>query len=408
VDQQLQNLGATRIVPLQKCDTDFGEDASGWFQQVLSVLAEGHVNGTATPVARKIKHKKNHVGTIIGNINLNDSGSDKQTHHIELEVEDGVEYEPGDSIGIVPRNKPEVVANILSLAGIDGENEVEYRDERVAVKELLSARLNIVHLPERVVKKYAAIVQQEIPDTRIDLLDLLRIYPVKDELQFEKILEILEPVVPRLYSISSSPNAHGSEIHITVARDRFSVNDEEKFGLCSDYLAHLKPATQLEFYVHKNLQFKLPDPDKDVIMIGPGTGIAPFRSFLAERDATGAPGRNWLFFGEQHFTTEFLYQTELQNWTQTGVLTRVNLAFSRDQQWKIYVQHRILEHSRELWHWIRNGGYVYVCGAKDPMSRDVEQALMQVISRQGGKSESEALQYIEQLKEVGRYVKDVY
>jgi sulfite reductase (NADPH) flavoprotein alpha-component len=166
--------------------------------------------------------------------------------------------------------------------------------------------------------------------------------------------------------------------------------------------------SNLEFYIHKNLQFRLPADDKDIIMIGPGTGIAPFRSFLAHRDATGASGRNWLFFGEQHFVTDFLYQTELQNWKDSGVLTKISVAFSRDQKEKVYVQHKMLKHGEELYDWINNGAFIYVCGAKDPMSVDVEDTLMQVIEKFGNKTIEEAVQFVELLKDEGRYLKDVY
>jgi sulfite reductase (NADPH) flavoprotein alpha-component len=193
-----------------------------------------------------------------------------------------------------------------------------------------------------------------------------------------------------------------------VAKETFVVNGETKHGLCSDVLSQLSPDQTLEFYVHRNAQFKLPAQDKDVIMIGPGTGIAPFRSFLAERDATGAGGRNWLFFGDQHFTTDFLYQTEIQAWIDTGVLTRINTAFSRDQQEKVYVQHKMHRHAAELFAWLEAGAYVYVCGAKEPMSEDVEKALLTIIQQQGKKNAAQAESYLDELKETGRYVKDVY
>jgi sulfite reductase (NADPH) flavoprotein alpha-component len=197
-------------------------------------------------------------------------------------------------------------------------------------------------------------------------------------------------------------------VHITVARESFAVNGEKKYGLCSDYLVQLPVDTQLQFYIQKNHQFRLPAPDKDVIMIGPGTGIAPFRAFLSERDATGAAGRNWLFFGDQHFTTDFLYQTELQNWVQTGLLTNMHVAFSRDTSSTIYVQHKMLEHSAAFYDWLQKGAYIYVCGAERPMSKDVEYTILQIIERFGSKSSAEAIQYLDQLKEEGRYLKDVY
>jgi sulfite reductase (NADPH) flavoprotein alpha-component len=285
---------------------------------------------------------------------------------------------------------------------------LSYRNEQTSLSDLLKKKLNIVYLHERVVKKYAAIVKQDIPETKIGLLDLLKIYPVKDTAQFEEVISILEPTAPRLYSIASSPDAHTGEVHITVAKDTFRVNGETKHGLCSEVLSAMRPDQPLEFYVHKNSLFRLPAPDKDIIMIGPGTGIAPFRSFLADRDATGASGRNWLFFGDQHFTTDFLYQTEIQNWIQTGVLTRVNTAFSRDQKEKVYVQHKMLKHAAEFFQWLEAGAYIYVCGAKDPMSVDVENTLLEIIRQCGNKNETQAARYLDEIKESGRYLKDVY
>jgi sulfite reductase (NADPH) flavoprotein alpha-component len=408
VDAQLTKLGAKCVVPLQKCDTDYAGDAAAWFLQVMRSLSSGGNSAPAAPSAKPSKGKKNYTGTILTNLNLNDRDSNKQTHHIEIGVDGELHYEPGDSIGFIPRNKKETVEAILAVTGADGDATIEFRKEKYTIAEALASKINIIHLPERVVKQYAAIVQQEIPDTRIDLLDLLRIYPVKDAAQFGEVLKVLEPMAPRLYSVSSSPEAHSGEVHITVARDKFSVNNEIKYGLCSDYLSQLGVDNTVEFYVHKNSQFKLPAPDKDVIMIGPGTGIAPFRSFIAERDAVGAAGRNWLFFGDQRFTSDFLYQTEIQNWADTGVLTRVNLAFSRDQKSKLYVQHKMLEQAAALWNWIEGGSYIYICGAKAPMSTDVENTLLQIIERYGGKSVAEAQVYLDKLREEGRYLLDVY
>ena len=217
------------------------------------------------------------------------------------------------------------------------------------------------------------------------------------------------PIAPRLYSIASSLAGHGSkEVHIVVAKDLFLAQDEQRLGLCSEFLGDKPVNSNITFYVHKDKNFKLPAPDKDLIMIGPGTGIAPFRSFLAERDATGTSGRNWFFFGEQHFITDFLYQTEMQNYVQTGVLNKLDLAFSRDQPEKIYVQHRMYEKAFELYEWINDGAYIYISGKKDPMSKDVENTLLQIIEEQGKKTKEEAKEYLERLKKNGRYEKDVY
>jgi sulfite reductase (NADPH) flavoprotein alpha-component len=412
VDKQLNKLGGERLVPLQKCDVDYEEEANGWFTQVLHQLTTSTApasNGVAVsaPAVKKSTGKKIYNGTVLTNVNLNDRGSKKETHHIEIGADD-IEYFPGDALGVIPENPLRVVEPIAELLGIDRNKKFTFRHEEVTAFELLQKKLNIFYLPERVVTKYASLVGQDIPPTKIGLLDLLKIYPLKDNSQFEQLIEILEPIAPRLYSISSSPEAHGGEVHITVARDKFHVNDELKCGLCSDYLSQLPDEGNIEFYIHKNNQFRLPADDKDIIMIGPGTGVAPFRSFLAHRDATGATGRNWLFFGDQHFVTDFLYQTELQGWLDSGTLTKLNVAFSRDQKEKVYVQHKMLKHGQELFEWIKNGASIYVCGAKEPMSADVEDTLMEIVEKFGNKTIEEAVQFVEQLKDEGRYLKDVY
>ena len=411
VDEQLNKLGGERIVSLQKCDIDYETEAENWFRQVLEQLNQSSTgNGSAVvaaPVARKSTGKKIFSGRILANINLNDRGSNKQTHHIEIAAEE-LEYQPGDSIGLVPQNPLAVVENILSHTSTDKEHSFAYRNENLPAIDLLTRKLNIVYLPDRVVKKYSAIVQQEIPEIKIGLLDLLKIYPLKDRAQFEEVIGILEPIMPRLYSISSSPEAHSGEVHLTVARDKFTVNEEIKYGLCSDCLCQWPVDSSLDFYVHRNEQFRLPADDKDIIMIGPGTGVAPFRSFLAHRDATGASGRNWLFFGDQHFITDFLYQSEFQSWADTGLLTKVNVAFSRDQKEKLYVQHKMHKHGKEFYDWLESGAFVYVCGAKDPMSVDVETAMLQIIEEYGSKTKDQAQEYLNRLKEEGRYLRDVY
>jgi sulfite reductase (NADPH) flavoprotein alpha-component len=413
VDARFKAFGAKEVVPIQKCDVDYEEDAQAWFNKVLQTVenqtAVAPAVAEAAATVKKPTGKKHYHGTILTNINLNDRGSRKATYHIEIGTDEPIAYEPGDTIGIVPNNRADVVDRILSLTGIAADKVIVTAKSEGTVKELLLHNLNICYLLTSTIKKYATLTQQEIPDTRMDLVDLLRIYPVKDAAQFEDVVKILMPIAPRLYSVSSSPAAHGeNEIHITVAKNAFLSQDEQRWGLCSEFLGDLPVGSPITFYVHKDKNFKLPAPDKDVIMIGPGTGVAPFRSFLAERDATGANGRNWFFFGEQHFTTDFLYQTEMQNYVETGVLTNISLAFSRDQQEKVYVQHRIKEKAAEFFQWIDGGASVYISGTKDPMSKDVEQTLLQVIQDHGKKTSEEAHQYLEQLKKEGRYEKDVY
>jgi sulfite reductase (NADPH) flavoprotein alpha-component len=408
VDVRLKELGGTPLLPIEKCDTDFEGTAADWLGNILKTF-----NPVATDsrqpqsIHKRTIGKKNFKGTILSNINLNGRGSAKQTHHIELAVTN-VAYDPGDSLGVVPENPVELIKVILSTVATNGNKRLNYRNEEISLQDLLIKKLNITYLPERVVHKYADIVQQEIPSIRMDLLNLLKIYPVKDEAQFDDVISILEPITPRLYSIASSLSVHESEVHLTVVRNCFTVNHEMRFGLCSDYLSNLPTGTSIEFYVHKNSEFKLPAFDKDIIMIGPGTGIAPFRSFIEERNATGASGRNWLFYGDQHFESDFLYQTEIQNYLELGTLTQVDVAFSRDQTEKIYVQHKMMKHGREFFTWLESGAHVYLCGAKSPMGDDIELSLAKVIEKFGNKSPEQAQDYLNHLKEEGRYQKDLY
>jgi sulfite reductase (NADPH) flavoprotein alpha-component len=407
IDSRLNNLGGKRVLALQKCDTDYEQTASVWFESVLRILDSHSTTPASMPSPGQTSSRKNFRGTVISNVRLSGRKSLKRTHHLELSVP-GVSYTPGDSIGIVPENQDELVNAILKEAGINGETAIAYRQKEDTLYDLLKRRINILYLPERVVKQYALVVGQEIPPTRIDLLNLLKIYPVKDASQFEEVIQILEPIIPRLYSISSSLQVHADEVHLTIAQSCFTINEVVTYGLCSNYLVNLKEGDSFDFYVHPNGSFRLPDGENDIIMIGPGTGIAPFRSFLEERDATGATGRSWLFFGDQHFESDFLYQTEIQQFAGNGVLTHVNVAFSRDQAEKIYVQKRIRECGEEFFQWMESGASVFLCGSMNPMSHDVEQTILGVIENFGSRSSDEAMAYLSTMKEEGRYLKDVY
>ena len=407
VDAQLQRLGAIRVMPLHKLDTDYEVEAENW---ITSLLDSFNTSAPAVPQVvqtSNTKTKQHYKGKILTTINLNGSGSSKETYHIEIAA-NGVQYEPGDALGLIPMNSKNVVDKIINLAGADENSPVSYKNTETPLGELLRSRLSVIHLSERVVKKYSEIVQQDIPLTRMDLIDLLRIYPISQPSQFVPIVEALDPITPRLYSIASSPLAHQDEVHLTVAKNTFLLDEQKRNGLCSSYLSQLKEGDDFDFYIHKNQLFKMAPHDKDIIMIGPGTGIAPFRSFVAQRDAEGAEGRSWLFFGDQHFTTDFLYQAEWQNWLQVGALTRMNVAFSRDQDQKLYVQHKLLQHAGELFEWIEGGAYVYICGTKDPMSIDVENTLLQIITEHKQLDESQAMNYLFEMKENGRLLKDVY
>ncbi len=410
VDDRLENLGAQQLLALQKCDVDYEAQAAEWVEKLFSELSKPSTDPVLKPARpeQKFTTKKTYEGKIAAHINLNDNGSTKETYHIEITTDDLPDYQPGDAIGIYPFNKVELVEKIITLTGIDPSRKVVTTKATSSVQELLTKHLNILYLSGVTVQKYAGIVGSKIPETRMDLLNLLRIYPVKNSDQFEEVVKILNPHSPRLYSVASSPSTHDCEVHLTVAKNIFEVNGEKSTGLCSDFLCSMKEGDSVGFYVHKNRDFKLPADEKDIIMIGPGTGIAPFRSFVAERDATGATGRNWLFFGDRNFTTDFLYQTEWQQYEAKGVLTRINLAWSRDAAKKHYVQHELKKEAGELVQWIENGAYVYICGNKDPMSVDVEEAIKDILCEQKNISRDEATLFLEELSSYGRYVKDVY
>ena len=409
VDTRFEVLGAERVIPLKRCDIDYEEDAHRWLNHIFEVVQNKEAGTSQATPAKASSGRKKYQGKVSAIINLNDITSDKETYHIEIETEEPIAYRPGDALGVIPFNPKSVVEEIIGLTGIDPGKQIQTTRVTASVEELLHQHLNISYLLKTTVAQYAQITGQDIPETRLSLLDLLRIYPVKNTEEFEDIIKVLTVQAPRLYSVSSSPEAHGdSEIHITVAKSEFFINDKKQNGLCSGFLSEFEEGGTVEFYIQEAKHFKLPETAKDIIMIGPGTGIAPFRSFLWERDATGAEGRNWLFFGDRNFVSDFLYQSEFQDFLKTGALTNLDLAFSRDTAEKVYVQHRLQQKSSEVFQWLEGGASVYVCGAKEPMSKDVEETLLHIIQHEGKRNEDEAKNYLEELELSGRYAKDVY
>lgn len=410
IDFRFEVLGAQRILPLKKCDIDYEEEAHSWAEHILDVVNKTKESSQKSTAAPKIATgRKKYLGKISTIINLNDIDSDKETYHIEIETEEPLVYNPGDALGVIAFNPKEEVDEIIELTGIDPEKQIKTAKITASAEDLLYKHLNISYLLKTTVAQYAQITGHHIPEVRLSLLELLRIYPVKNTDEFEQVITVLTGQSPRLYSVSSSLEAHGdSEIHITVAKSEFFIHDKKQNGLCSGFLAEFKEEEILEFYIQEAKHFRLPKPDKDIIMIGPGTGIAPFRSFLYERDAVGAEGRNWLFFGDRTFVSDFLYQAELQDFLKTGTLTHLDLAFSRDTAEKIYVQHKLEQKAQEVYHWLESGASLYVCGAREPMSKDVEKTILNIIQDKGKHSLEEAQEYLEELELSGRYVKDVY
>ncbi|EJL70828.1 diflavin oxidoreductase [Chryseobacterium populi] len=410
VDFRFEILGAQRIIPLKKCDIDYEQDAHNWVEHLFDAVNK--TSGTAKSnvlTTKTSSSRKTYSGTVSAIINLNDITSEKETYHIEIESEEPVIYKPGDALGVIPVNSRAVVSEIIELTGVDPQKQIETSKITASIDELLTKYLNISFLLKITVAQYAQITGHNIPEVRLSLLDLLRIYPVRSAGEFEQIIPVLTGQAPRLYSISSSLEAHGdTEIHITVAKSQFFIDDKKQSGLCSGFLSEFNEGESLEFYIQEAKHFKLPRPDKDIIMIGPGTGIAPFRSFLWERDATGSEGRNWLFFGDRNFISDFLYQSEILDFMKTGTLTHLDMAFSRDTPEKIYVQDKLKKKANEIFNWLEGGASLYICGAKEPMSKDVEETLLNIIQDHGKCTKEEAGLYLEEMELNGRYAKDVY
>lgn len=410
VDKQLQQLGAQRIANLQKCDLDYEETAEQWFDKLIRGLESAaptqvELNAPVTET-KKALGKQYYDGTIQTNINLTASGSAKKVYHIEL-LADGVEFFPGDSIGIVPENDALLIDQILQLVTVDGNKTINWKNETATIRELMFSKINISYLLEKSVKHYATVSGYEIVPEKTDLLSLLKRYPLQNPALFEQVLDGLTQIVPRIYNIASSPAAHSGEVHITVLRDVFKVNEKEQAGLCTQYIEHKQKGDKIRFFIQTNKRFRLPAADKDIIMIGPGTGIAPFRAFVAERDTLAATGRNWLFFSEENFTTDFLYQTEWQSWFETETLTKVSLAFKNGSDNPPSLADKIVLQGKELFAWLQQGAFLYLCGEKEPAGKSIEEALLKVFSKETG-SESEGKLFFETLKKENRYAKDLY
>lgn len=410
VDKQFAYLGGQRIAALQKCDLDYETTAHEWFDQLIATLHQKEIVPSVTTKVvetKKTVGKQYFEGSILRNINLTAKGSSKKVYHIEIEVE-GVEFISGDSIGIVPENAPELVQQILSLVAVQADEQISYKGESFSINDLLISKLNITYLLDKSVKHYATVYGKDITIQKTDLLALLQQYPLSSKEQFFQVVEGLTQIVPRIYNIASSPAAHNGEIHITVLQDVFDSNDAQKKGLCTQFLETKKEGDPLRFFIQSNKRFRLPAADKDIIMIGPGTGIAPFRSFVAERDATGATGRNWLFFSEDQFTTDFLYQTEWQAWFETETLSKIHLSFKNGDENYITLPQKIIQQGAELFNWLENGASLYLCGEKEPAGKEIEAALLQVFANATDGKHETAIAYLEKLKKEERYAKDLY
>lgn len=432
-DQRLEDLGGIRLYPRIDCDLDFDEPAAEWIEGVYAGLSEAQSASveTASAVAAAPAVESAYSRTnpfkaeVLENLNLNGRGSNKETRHLELSLEgSGLTYEPGDSLGVYPENDPELVDLILEATNWDANQKVTVNKEDVTLKEALSKKLEITVLTKPLIEKAAQlssnkdlkalVAPEKIDELKAyidgrDLLDLLRDFGPWD-VSAQDFVAILRKMPARLYSISSSLAANPEEVHLTIGAVRYEAHGRKRKGVASILTAErLQPGDTLPVYVQNNQNFKLPEnPDTPIIMVGPGTGVAPFRAFMQEREEIGAEGKSWMFFGDQHFVTDFLYQTEWQKWLKDGVLTKMDVAFSRDTEEKVYVQHRMLEHSKELFEWLEEGAVVYICGDEKHMAHDVHNTLIDIIEKEGGLSREKAEEYLAEMQQTKRYQRDVY
>ncbi|MDN4493732.1 assimilatory sulfite reductase (NADPH) flavoprotein subunit [Ureibacillus aquaedulcis] len=429
-DERLEELGAKRLVDRVDCDLDYDEPAAKWFDSVKLKLQQGAVSGQtiqeAAPTVLEssvlYSRKNPYNAEILEKINLNAAGSNKETIHLELSLENsGITFEPGDSLAIYPTNNESLVNSLITALGFNPEKSVNVEGEEVTLKDALTNLLEITVLSKPVMQKIGEFTLSEefhalLADREAfksythgrDILDVVgKFAPFSwDEQRF---VASLRKIPARQYSISSSLAAYPDEVHITVGAVRYEVDGRERLGVCSTHVAdNLEIGDTARVYIQHNPNFKLPSDDKPIIMVGPGTGVAPFRSFIQEREERGAEGRNWLFFGDQHFVTDFLYQTEWQSWLKSGVLTKLDVAFSRDKAEKVYVQHKMQKHASEIFEWLEQGATLYVCGDKDHMAADVQNTLLDIIAEQGNKTEEDAKAYLEELRKQKRYQRDVY
>jgi len=350
-------------------------------------------------------------------------GSDKETRHFELSLKDsGLEYLPGDSLGVVPTNCEEVVSDLLHAVGLTGEETITLGEESIGLKDALMNRLACTVLSKIQIKKFNEFAQSDKlndllqianKDSLVDymwgreLIDLFLEFP-QSGISAQDFVGLLRPMPPRLYSIASSLSAHSEEVHLTVAVVRYEGNGRKRKGVCSSYLAE-RVGQSIPCYLHPNKNFKLPeDSSTPIIMVGPGTGIAPFRAFIEERKSTGATGKNWLFFGDRSQKTDYLYGDEWESYQKDGILNELDLAWSRDQAEKVYVQHKMLEKGSQLWSWLNDGAVFYVCGDASRMAKDVDQALRTIAQEEGSMSEEDAGAWVKSLQKERRYLKDVY
>ncbi|MDC9593462.1 NADPH-dependent assimilatory sulfite reductase flavoprotein subunit [Xenorhabdus sp. IM139775] len=435
VDRRLHELGAQRLLDRVDADVEYQEQADQWRQQITAILTQRlsvqakpaqakSATSLITPAHDKQIYTKETplTGSLLTNQKITGRGSDKDVRHIEIDLgESGARYQPGDALGVWFENDPALVDELMTLLWLDGSEQVNVHGKSLPLREALISHVELTQNTGVIVEKYAALAKDEkllaLVANKPALQQYARTTPLVDMVravashpEAQQFIDLLRPLTPRFYSISSSQSEVENEVHVTVGVVRYDIEGRARTGGASGYLAdRLQADDNIRVFIEPNDNFRLPtDPDAPVIMIGPGTGIAPFRAFLQHRDSQGEKGKNWLFFGNPHFMEDFLYQVEFQRHVKDGLLSRIDLAWSRDQQHKIYVQDKLREQGEEVWRWIQDGTHLYVCGDANRMAKDVEQALLDIISQQGGMDAEQADEFLGELRLGRRYQRDVY
>jgi sulfite reductase (NADPH) flavoprotein alpha-component len=424
-DEQLEHLGGKRIASRVDCDVDFQAKAEEWLRFTLP-LYSGITKSQITEVAYETEglngaYSKNNPfhAEVLEKINLHGQGSERQTFHLELATD--LPYEPGDAAGILPINSNVLVNQVLAVTGLNADEEIEFKGEKKSLFDVLKTEFELSKITNDVIKRFQEISKNEQLSSLFqrptelqeflygrDIVDLFSEFHFK--LSAQELVALLRPIQPRMYSISSSPKAVPGELHLTVGLVEYENLGRSKRGACSNYLFENDDEhAKIPLFIDKNPNFRLPKNDSTpIIMVGAGTGIAPYRAFVQQRELAENAGESWLFFGNRNFETEFLYQTEWQKYLKTGALTRMDVAFSRDTEKRIYVQHKLAENAAEIYRWLKNGAHFYICGDMTKMAHDVQNTLVSIVEQQGSFSNNEALEYVNQLQKEKRLQLDVY
>jgi len=434
-DEQLEKLGAKRLVPVLTCDLDFEQPADEWIKSTLNSFGGELVNGSQGSTANQVT-ASNEINTetpkyskknpfkapVYEKITLHGKPSERQTLHLELATDDkGLTYEPGDSAGVIPLNPPELINEVLKVTGLNGEEELEVNGVKTTLYDSLRRNFELSKITTDVASRYLAFA----PNTKLkklienaskfkeylygrDIVDLFQDFPAK--VTSAELSKLLRPIQPRSYSISSSPLACPGELHLTVSVVNYEQSGRAKRGACSSYLSEVAVEDEhVPIFIESNPNFRLPkNEETPIVMIGAGTGIAPYRAFVQHRELSEKRGKSWLFFGNRNFETEFLYQAEWQNFLKSGALTKMNVAFSRDGSKKEYVQDRLIENSKELFRWLQEGAHFYICGDMNKMAGDVQKALVKIIEKEGDLNNESALEYVTNMQKEKRLQLDVY